>query len=443
MLQHYAVFNDHLNRIRDTKGSKAKQEAMALAFNEEMFEVLVRYVCDPFITYGVKEPLVLDSPPPELGFFDVLERMAKRELTGSDARIACGHLINLGVPYELMIRILHKDLKCGIEDVNKIRPGLIPDFPYMRCSLPAKSKLADFDWELGVYVDEKADGQFLNLNYEHSGLMSMVTRQGQQLPVERFESLISQARDCLKRDTQTHGELLVRVDGVVQPRQISNGILNRIQKGGDFEANEQPVYFAWDQIPLDCVTAKGRCETSYVMRRTALESQLVVGGGSIRMIRSWVVYSRDDMFDKIRLLLSEGKEGGVAKDPHGPWFDGTSKYQVKIKPEFVVDLKIVGKADGDKHGKHAGKFGSLICRTSDDLLEVKVSGIKDRDRDEMHAMGDALFDCIAVVKANDLLETPGKLASLFLPRFIERRTDKREADSLQRVREQLEAARSA
>ncbi|WP_233889705.1 hypothetical protein [Paraburkholderia flagellata] len=67
----------------------------------------------------------------------------------------------------------------------------------------------------------------------------------------------------ISRGTQTHGEIVVLVDGVIASREIGNGIINRVSAGGAFEENEQPVFQAWDQIPLSAVVPKGKYEVGY------------------------------------------------------------------------------------------------------------------------------------------------------------------------------------
>jgi DNA ligase-1 len=99
---------------------------------------------------------------------------------------------------------------------------------------------------------------------------------------------------------------------------------------------------------------------------------------------------------------------------------------------------------GWRPGKNKNKdlFGSLICESSDGLLEVAVSGFTDGHRKEIFESIDSYIGTIMSVDSNMIMEPSrdGKKWSLFLPRFAEFRKDKSEADSLDKIKEQFEAA---
>ena len=119
-----------------------------------------------------------------------------------------------------------------------------------------------------------------------------------------------------------------------------------------------------------------------------------------------------------------------------------SKDQVKFKLEVDVDLKIVGFRDGTDGKRTAATFGSVICQTSDGLLEVAVSGFKREMELYLHENRDSVMHKIMCVKANEVSKPSesNELHSLFHPRFVELRDDKYEADTLQDVIDQFEAA---
>ena len=134
--------------------------------------------------------------------------------------------------------------------------------------------------------------------------------------------------------------------------------------------------------------------------------------------------------------LKEGKEGTVLKRLDMVWKDHTSPGQIKFKLTAPCELKVVGKTKGK--GKNASTFGALMCESSCGLLKVNVgSGLKDFHRHE------EWDDAIITVKFNgiNLSNNLNKKAhSLFLPVFVERRTDKSEADDLVRIQDQMQAA---
>jgi len=230
-------------------------------------------------------------------------------------------------------------------------------------------------------------------------------------------------------------------DGKLLPREIGNGILTSVLKGGKFESNEHAVIDVWDQIPYGADSDP----RPYKQRYVSLLSQLT-GPLLIQMIETKIVFSLAEAMEHYNEALARGLEGTIIKNPAGVWKNTTSKDQVKMKLEIDVDLKIVGFTAGK--GKNAATFGSITCQTSEGLLEVNVSGFKDKKergvltREEIWNMKDDLLNTIMTVRANSIMP-PTKSNpkySLFLPRAVEFRADKTEADSLKMVQEQFDNA---
>lgn len=443
---------EHLVRALDTIGfessTKLKQGLLAQYLKDGHFKQLVVYLLDPYRTYGIKDfdiPKGISLSPVQRSFadlMDLLEMLNRRQLTGGEARRAVAAAVYGGVPADLMLRILNKDPKAGFGAtlVNKACPGLIPEFPYMRCSLPPAVKLTEWDWEGGVYSQLKSDGMFTNINFDISGVQFM-SRQGTLFPMPEFAPLIEEIQSFIAPGTQTHGELLVEREGKILARELGNGILNSVAQGGKFGLGERAVFHAWDQIPLEAVKSKGTHNENYGTRYQNLQQQLALSDQlHLTLIESRIVHSLEDAYAHYKEKLVAGLEGTIIKEPWGFWRDGTSKDQVKLKLDAPCDLVITGFRPGK--GKNAATFGAIEAQTCDGLLEVGVSGFTDAQRKTIHLAREAMIGRIMTVKSNLLLlpSPSNKLHSLFLPRFVEIRTDKHEADSLQRVKDQFEAA---
>ena len=69
----------------------------------------------------------------------------------------------------------------SVKDVNA--DYVVPTTPYMRCSLPEKSNMEDWDWSEGVYSQTKADGMFANVNVRGDGYVWVTSRGGTLFPV--------------------------------------------------------------------------------------------------------------------------------------------------------------------------------------------------------------------------------------------------------------------
>jgi DNA ligase-1 len=445
-----------IERIAST-ASKNEKELLVKQFSAfPSFVRVLEYAYNPFKTYGI----VPESPRDkwaqrgdEAEFDDktwkILDALIARSLTGAAARSAIETEFKRLTEdsAELLYRIVKKDLRAGFSEstCNKAVKGLIPDFPYMRCSLTKDVDLATWPWEDGVFSQEKADGMFANVDHEYGGLVRITSRQGSEFPIEKFETLANEVRARLAEGCQNHGEIVVLRDGVVCERQTGNGILNSVLSGGDFAENEKPMYFVWDQIPLTAVVTKGRHKVAYRQRITGVIKQLKAApGSSIALIPTKIVRSLSDALTHYRELLASGKEGTVIKHPEAIWRDGTSKEQVKLKLEVDVDLKIVGIVPGSPGTKTEGRAGSFTCVTSCGQLQVNVAVKNEKLRDRVDANPSDYIDRIIVVRANSILfpSESNEFHSLFLPRMAEGdyRVDKTEPDSLQRVRDQFESA---
>lgn len=442
-----------IEAIAQTPSKNEKQRMLKACEGCELLREVLKAACDPTISYGIKKI------PPHLqiglAIFDaqtwsILRQMQARTLTGNAMMLAVQAELNRlsNSSASLFKRILLKDLRAGFAEstTNKVFPGLIPEYPYMRCSLPKDAKLEAFYWSAGVISQEKADGMFANVNHEATGEVFIYSRSGSMFPMKKFESLVEAVQSALDADTQSHGELLIRRSGEILPREIGNGILNSVLKGGDFGPDERPIFMIWDQIPLSAVRPKGKYEVPYRTRLTAIANQLRLRKNpahryDVQLVPTRIIRSLPDAYQHYAELLAEGKEGTIVKNPTAIWRDATSKGQVKLKLDFAVDLQIIGFEAGK--GKNESTFGSIITATSDGKLEVSVSGFKDATRAEIWANGHTIVGTVMTVRANGIMKPSqeGKAHSLFLPRFVEFRLDKKVADTLQQVFDQEEAAK--
>ncbi|PLC44599.1 DNA ligase [Ralstonia pickettii] len=420
------------------------------------FVRVLKAALDPTVTYGVaKRPEVSTSGGDvfDSQTWDILERLRVRGLTGNAARdTIVAEMERLDAESaELFWRIVAKDLRAGFsaETVNKAKSGTIPDFPYMRCSLPKDAKFDKWDWSKGAISQEKADAMFANVNHELDGQVAISSRQGSQFPIEAFAELADTVRRMLKPGTQTHGEIVVFRDGQPLARALSNGVMNRVLDGGAFEGTERPVFFAWDQIPLEAVVPKGKYAVPYKTRFTDLLRQLVQNdvdaSSAVRGIPTRVVHSLNEAYVHSGQLMAQGKEGTVLKSPDATWKDGTSKEQIKLKLEAEVDLKVVAIVLGREGTKNEGRAGSLACESGCGRLQVDVT-VKNEDmRDQVDANPDDWIGRIIEVRANDLVlpSASSDYYSLFLPRMTEAcyRKDKSEADDLTRIEAIFAAAK--
>lgn len=436
--------------------SKLEKDAMIkqAGTSSPMFLKVCKAAYDPFITYGIatmpERPA--DAAPgtntmDEPMWWEILDNLASRKLSGDAARQAViKALVFLDEPSRhLFTRIIRKDLRAGFSEgsINRVFKGTIPEFPYMRCSLPDKSNMDKWDWAGGVISQEKADGMFANVNVDATGFIWMTTRQGSPIPLDKLPWTKLAIERTLPKGTQSHGELTVYRDGKILPREEGNGMLNSVIQGARLGKDCLVRLDLWDQIPLSAVQPKGKYEVGYSQRLKGLLESMKkdidpVLKEHIGVIPTRIVRSREAAIAHYQELLRKGKEGTICKALNAIWRDGTSKDQVKLKLEVDIDLRVVRVIEGTPGTKNEGRPGSLECSTSCGKLLVNVTVKNEAMRADIEKDPSKWEDSIMVVRSNSIMppSESNELHSLFLPRFVEAqaRLDKTVADDIDTVR---------
>jgi ATP-dependent DNA ligase len=128
-------------------------------------------------------------------------------------------------------------------------------------------------------------------------------------------------------------------------------------------------------------------------------------------------------------LVDDGGEGVIVKSPDHLYECKRSKSWIKIKEVNDCDLIIKGWYPGE--GKREGYIGGLICEDLSGEVKVKVgSGFTEEDLKSLSVNPDGLIGKVAACQYNVVINDKSGGWSLFLPRFIEVRTDKDEADDM-------------
>lgn len=453
---------DAILACRADSGKLAKQAILQKLVNDADAKEFFRICYEPKINFYQKTITTVaglrDWKPCEFNLpliYRVVQALGTREVSGNDAKAWLSQVYD-GLSYdwerELLIMLIERDVKAGfgVNTINLVWPDLITDVPYMRCSLPKDAKLDLFPWSRGVFSQIKADGMFANISHLDNGDIRIESRNGSPFPIDAFPDLVESARTQIPRGMQTHGELLMLEkkggDYETLARQIGNGMFNKLLQGGDIDRSiYTPVYEAWDIIPLSEARPKNKMKASkYSDRFAALQRCIPVSHTMqfLSIIETKIVYSMQEAKAHYQEALARGLEGTIIKNPDMIWEDSTSKHQVKMKLEFECELRVVGFNPGS--GKNAKTFGSLQCETEDGLLKVGVHGFSDDLRLEIHNDRDGWLNGIITAKSNSIMPPTNKgHYSLFLPIFVERRLDKRTADTLERVIEQFNAATAA
>ena len=454
-----------IKQLQDTQGTKAKQSILDTHKDNEELREYMKAVYDPSINYYQTKVKAAPKVPPvgtfkgyaiaqltvePKSFIDIVkaivENLAGRKITGNKAVewLSDIHYCLDEDRKKLIELLIKRSIGAGVGDtmVLKTWPDLYFVPPYMRCSLLDDKIRAKFDKQDKFAVQLKADGSFayllvdnFNKNYE------VITRNGNHYPTEFAKEL-----SCNLPDGVYVGELEVyeRFDNncVLLDRKTGNGILNSILQGDLTKLDDNVVFMsAWDVLSIE-EFVEGYSDIPYTNRFDDL-CYFAEKGARIDVIETHFVESMEEAFKIYQDFLAQGKEGAVIKTLTHKWKDGTSKECVKLKIEFEAEYVITGLYEGE--GKAAGMLGGFHCESSDGRIKFSVgSGFTDEQRKLFWSNTSewGLIGKVVTVKANDIVESKNSDSySLFLPIFVEVRTDKNSADTYEQVKYMLKACR--
>lgn len=383
-----------------------------------------------------------------------LEKLSTRQLTGNAAISHLSSILSSLSRDDAIVveRIIGKDLRCGMADgtVNEVIKGFIPTYPCLLCRPYDEKNIKNITYP--ALSQLKADG--LRVNFHITGnKVAICGRSGRAIDLLGYmEPELVELGKQFSKAVVIDGELVV-VDenGKLLDRKTGNGIINKAIKG-TISPEEAKMVRAqiWDIIPADEFKA-GISKLTYEHRFRSLEAAVkaITPAGEdalaaklkgtkaiFWMIPTKVVNSLSEAVAHFEELLAAGEEGTILKNYCGLWEDTRSKHLVKFKAERDADLEVIGWNPGE--GKFVGMVGSLICASSDRLVECAISGFPDDLRAEITRDIDSWVGSIVAVLYNERISSKSSgragIDSLFLPRFAERRYDKSVANSSKEIK---------
>ena len=229
---------------------------------------------------------------------------------------------------EVIKRIIGKDLRCGVNEatVNKIWPGLIPDYPCMLASAYDQKLVAKVKFP--ALAQLKLDGMRFNAIVKH-GQVEFRSRNGKEIniPNDAFAQVFVGLAAFYGDDRVFDGELLVAgTNGQPLDRKTGNGILNKAVKGTQSEAEAALVRATlWDSISLENFQ-QGLDTEPYQIRLAKLSNCLSDARSSlVNLAPTTKVHDIDEARTIFEQYLTAGQEGIILKTNDGVWENKRSK----------------------------------------------------------------------------------------------------------------------
>jgi len=424
---------------------KEKQRLISESLSEEMLYILD--VCfNPFVTtklhkLEIEKNRGLISPVSFPGFTvfkNLIEDLKKAPAANDSLRQRANILINTQldedpntdlVLRDILMKILTKRMNIGIgaKLINKaVGSELIPDPSLMLASDDQKEVSG---WSK-IYCEEKYDGvRVIAVGNRESGFQ-FYTRAFNELDKSKLSHIEAELIKIL------HGANIISevfFDGELTDlnRKSVSGKVTQILKGTAPDNIDKEFIFNVFDLEKSEVLKSGKGTTPFTKRRQELEflSSFLSPSGPVKLARQWVVDTFEETQSIYGLIVSMGGEGVILKPGDHVYECKRSKSWVKLKQIQDCDLEITGWYPGE--GKREGFIGGFICTDASRTLEVKIgSGFTDLDLKTLSTNPDQWIGKVAAVQFNEPITDKFGNRSLFLPRFIEIRTDKNQADDM-------------
>ena len=421
---------------------KEKQKLISDNLSEEMLYILD--VCfNPFITtklhkLEMSNEIIEEEFPGFETFKSLIEDLKKAPAANDALRARANHLINCTIKEEdlaedinlrvILMKILTKRMNIGIgaKLINKaVGRELIPDPSLMLASDDQKEIVG---WDK-IYCEEKYDGVRVIAKGNKSGFQ-FYTRAFNELDKSKLSGIESDLIKVLS-DSETSQDVFFDGELTDLNRKSVSGKVTQILKGTAPDDIDKGFIFNVFDVEKSEVLESGKGSTPYLKRRQDLESLLefLPPSSSIKLARQWVADTMEEVHGIYDQIISLGGEGVILKCADHVYECKRSRNWVKLKQIQDCDLEVVGWYPGE--GKREGYIGGLICTDASRTLEVRIgSGFTDADLKSLSQNADDLIGRITAVQYNETITDKFGGRSLFLPRFIEIRSDKNLPDDM-------------
>lgn len=400
---------EQLSNIRSMKEKLAlldqrKSEELAFIFHTAL---------DPYVNCGVLTVTENDAPtrsniPSLAELREAVSLLSKREVTGSAAKELVRRTVLTADPVvkKWLCRMFQKTLRAGVQDttVNKVFPNLIATFPIPKCEKFDESMpIFDRQW----YIEPKMDGLRAFCLIDEKGEVTFTSINNK--PMYNIHIVADQIKSLGLKNVVFDGELMA----MDWDKSVSV-----LHTQSEHEGADQLAYHIFDAV--DYPTWKAQKETFPLKDRKAFLASIcgaIAGLPNLRIVVFPTVRSLSEAEDYLEKYIEAGFEGAVLKDPNSSYQYDRSKFWLKWKKFFEVDVLITGFEEGK--GRNVNKLGAFIVDFKGN--EVRVgSGFSDEQRVTYWNQKEDVKGCVAEVKYQGVT----KDGSLRFPTFLRLRPDK-------------------
>ena len=418
--------NYKLDILKKYKDNSELKKLLELTYNRNKYNFNISKNCI------IKDnPSILESNGSKTvdNLLSALEILGEGTIRGNEAhQFVYNHLKHLDNDNkEIFLNVLGRDLKIGlnVKSINKVFKNLIPKPNYMRCAVLSEKTLKKINFP--AFIQLKMDGTYREIHVA-DGQVSGKTRSGE----EYFNPVLFKEMENFPNGFYT-GELTIEGES----RFTGNGLINSLNP-----PYEKITFTVWDYLTDDDYLEKSK--TPYYSRFESLSDIIEKHKSNrVKLVPNHEVNSIDEALKYVSDWMEQGLEGGVLKDKNNVFKNGTSGTQLKIKLKVDAEMRITGFTDGTIGTKREGKIGAIQFSNDEGTIKGQCSGFSDEELDLFTKNKDNLIGRIISVEFNDIVKSENNdYYALSHPRFIEIRNDKDETDTLEKVIQLRDMAKS-
>lgn len=402
---------------------------------------------NPYATFGVKQIPdtigIVDAENPYDEFFDLLDQLQRRKLTGNDARDAISEMSERFDSEEwnlFLAPILRRDMRSGISSttVNKICKGTSYEIPIFSCQLATNCENRP-EMKGIKRLEPKLDGVrvLLVVNILDSGTYATCySRNGKVF--ENFKHIEDQILENLMELISARNKVSILgsdlTSGFVLDGEVVGNSFQELMRQARRKENvaaEDSVFHIFDILPVSDFS-RGHWNAQLSKRISLLEAMqpAIDKMPNVELLPHLQVDLDDhegrSVFERYcREMVEAGYEGVMIKDLDAPYLCKRSTSWMKYKPTITVDLEVVGLEEGT--GRNKGRLGALVCNGVDDGKEITVnvgSGFSDEERDQYWQYRNLVVGRTAEILCDVITQNQDGTYSLRFPRFVRFRDDK-------------------
>ena len=449
---------DTLKKLESTTKTSEKVELLqslkdadidiALDFFQKCLDVKYQFGCKRLPDYPENEP----DRPSSYHFVEIAYTRLLEDKTGISAFLdAVIHTLTRD-EYMLFTRICKKDPSCGVSValVNRVWEHAI-DTGIKLCKAEPYSVKMMKNIKYPCYVQKKEDGArcLCFVDTENSTVKFLSSSGKEYTCLIELENEIWQSQYffSLEHNNESFvldGELVVLDNNNnIMPRKEGNGFLTKSIRGTITESEAERIRFViWDYIPFSEYYCNKTPSLPY-HERLRLVKLLTKYGDAFTSIDTKTANDIQEIIAEFKKKLKNGDEGIIVKNTNFIWEGKRIKEQIKLKLDLDTTLQVTGWKYGAKGTKYETMLGSLECSSSDGKVCVSVgSGFSDAFRKQFvktYQRSDSNSMFVEIRSKKKKKNANDDTYSLFLPRFIEIRLDKTEADDFEMIQKLQDA----